>query len=333
MGDPNSYYSLDSPINYDFLDDSNPNLANIFPPNPLGDPITNIPRNDDPIVSDHHNYNNRPNQSQEAGSSRGRESENSQATFLDNSRDTIPPPVWPPGVSPLQCSCCQVLREIIHNDMAGNTATKLEIHGTLGMISHAILEIRDPSASQFHMIDFCRKSIEKVKEYLQQYFNDRTSAGLILVEEPLSIFYQALCVGIQWDEYINNDDDDEQNFSGGEEVRSEERRSRRNLAQQRERARRMTLDDFKDYFHLPMGQASRQMNLCITVLKKICRKYGLYRWPYRKIKPLRRQILELRTILSSNDAEERAKAEAEAEIHKLEQEISHICGGGGGGNN
>lgn len=52
---------------------------------------------------------------------------------------------------------------------------------------------------------------------------------------------------------------------------------------QRERTGRLTLDDVKKYFHLPIEKAARRMDVCPTVLKKICRRGGLPRWPYRKV--------------------------------------------------
>jgi len=89
----------------------------------------------------------------------------SEEIFLDGRNIAV----WPPEPVPFQCTCCQVLREIIHTDgvfyiaflslffffpgfflvkftysvVAGNYTTKLEIHGRMGIICHAILENRD----------------------------------------------------------------------------------------------------------------------------------------------------------------------------------------------
>lgn len=43
---------------------------------------------------------------------------------------------WPQFTVPFSCTCCQVLRDIVHTN--GIDFTKLQIHGTLGLISHAI---------------------------------------------------------------------------------------------------------------------------------------------------------------------------------------------------
>lgn len=54
-------------------------------------------------------------------------------------------------------------------------------------------------------------------------------------------------------------------------------------SEQRQRAGRMTVNDLKEYLHLPISEAAKKMNLCLTVVKKICRRSGLRRWPYRKV--------------------------------------------------
>ena len=38
----------------------------------------------------------------------------------------------------------------------------------------------------------------------------------------------------------------------------------------------------EDCFHLPLAQASHRLQICPTLLKKICRKEGIARWPARQ---------------------------------------------------
>ena len=46
-------------------------------------------------------------------------------------------------------------------------------------------------------------------------------------------------------------------------------------------------------FHLPIDQAAIRLSICPTGLKKICRKHGIQRWPYRKVQQLlMQQIVE-----------------------------------------
>lgn len=53
---------------------------------------------------------------------------------------------------------------------------------------------------------------------------------------------------------------------------------------QRERAASLRLSDVGRFFHLPIDEAARKLKLCPTVVKKICRREEMNRWPYRKVK-------------------------------------------------
>eukprot|EP00961_Rhodomonas_salina_P125255 1687563-Rhodomonas_salina.1 len=36
------------------------------------------------------------------------------------------------------------------------------------------------------------------------------------------------------------------------------------------------------FFHMPIHEAARHLNICVTSLKKVCRRLGYGRWPYVK---------------------------------------------------
>ena len=44
-----------------------------------------------------------------------------------------------------------------------------------------------------------------------------------------------------------------------------------------------SIQQLAKYFHLPINVAGSRLGICPTVLKKICRKHGLSRWPHRKV--------------------------------------------------
>ena len=54
-----------------------------------------------------------------------------------------------------------------------------------------------------------------------------------------------------------------------------------------------TTSDLAKYYHLPINEAAKQLEICTSVLKKICRKQGIKRWPHRKFKSLDRLISSL----------------------------------------
>nr|BAZ96195.1 minus dominance protein [Yamagishiella unicocca]BBC28454.1 minus dominance protein, RWP-RK containing transcription factor [Yamagishiella unicocca] len=48
----------------------------------------------------------------------------------------------------------------------------------------------------------------------------------------------------------------------------------------------LTNSDISSFFHLPIKEASRELGLSTTYLKRICRQLGIPRWPYRKVASL-----------------------------------------------
>jgi hypothetical protein len=44
------------------------------------------------------------------------------------------------------------------------------------------------------------------------------------------------------------------------------------------------------HFRTPITQASESLGICQTSLKKMCRRYGLQRWPCRKLKLIDKKI-------------------------------------------
>jgi len=59
------------------------------------------------------------------------------------------------------------------------------------------------------------------------------------------------------------------------------------------------------YFHLPINQVAKELGVCATILKKICRKNGIPRWPHRKIKSLEKMIQNLQRNLEKNPQDQR----------------------------
>ncbi|RRT73176.1 hypothetical protein BHE74_00040484 [Ensete ventricosum] len=94
---------------------------------------------------------------------------------------------------------------------------------------------------------------------------------------------------------------------------------------QRERTRRLHLKDVANYVHLPITEAAKELQICPTALKKVCRKHGMLRWPYRKIKSIDRTISNLQRELRSGTAEGATKVEAR--ISRLVAERARICAG------
>jgi hypothetical protein len=77
-------------------------------------------------------------------------------------------------------------------------------------------------------------------------------------------------------------------------------------------------EKLSQYFHLPIMEAAKQLGVCATVLKKICRKNGINRWPHRKVRSIDKSISVLKSSLSGNDSKEDERIQEE--IKKLEHQ-------------
>jgi hypothetical protein len=51
-------------------------------------------------------------------------------------------------------------------------------------------------------------------------------------------------------------------------------------------AKTLHMNELQVVFHLPMAEAAVKLGVCSTVLKKICRRKGISRWPYRQIRKI-----------------------------------------------
>ncbi|KAL6073855.1 RWP-RK domain-containing protein [Balamuthia mandrillaris] len=81
------------------------------------------------------------------------------------------------------------------------------------------------------------------------------------------------------------------------------------------------LEELAKYFHMPINSVAKELGVCATVLKKICRRNGIPRWPHRKIKSLDKMIKTLSAAVPKNEEdEERIKQE----INTLKEKRSFL---------
>ncbi|CAA7018165.1 unnamed protein product [Microthlaspi erraticum] len=261
-----------------------------------------------------------------------------------------PVPVITPPITGgiLLCNCCNILRSLVHAN--GNEMMRLELYGGIGSFCHAVLETRlfvDSLEPRHQTIHLTGLTMEEVRKFIETYCLARQEDGFVVVQDSNAEFYQALNAC-----YTSNQPPMPSLPSRGDVPMSltrpdealnvppvpqyvglrnaptaslKEREKRKTpLAKQRERTGKMTLKDVGHYFHLPIEEAARRLSLCPTVMKKICRKGGLPRWPHRKIKSMLKKISTLKNALS-NTKNEKIRKHAEEEIAKLEKEINEIC--------
>jgi len=86
-------------------------------------------------------------------------------------------------------------------------------------------------------------------------------------------------------------------------------------------SKNISFDELSKYFHLPINQVAKELGVCATILKKICRRNGIPRWPHRKIKSLDKMITNLEVNLSKNPTE---KEEINHEVELLKNKRQEI---------
>ncbi|KAK8968594.1 Protein RKD5 [Platanthera guangdongensis] len=236
---------------------------------------------------------------------------------------------WVPPKLALDCKECVILREVVHSN--GSKSMRLSIHGTVGRFYHATLDVShyaDGYSSvvvEHSYIDLREQSFEWVKQFLIDYGLLRLRDKYVMAHDSVSAFFDALCVRMSFGDLyfpaktglcqhrpsiINN---------GVSKI------FKTGIAAQRERTGKLHIKDLSNYFHLPISEAAKELHICSTALKKICRKHGMPRWPHRKIKSIDRRISNLLRDFCADDGLEALNIQVE--IEQLRAQRAKICAG------
>ena len=82
-----------------------------------------------------------------------------------------------------------------------------------------------------------------------------------------------------------------------------EAESRRHVqAQSHSHRASVSFDQVMRLSHLPIDEAARELGVCTTVVKRVCRWNGVERWPFRKIQGLSRSIMSLQPAADAGTA-------------------------------
>jgi hypothetical protein len=95
----------------------------------------------------------------------------------------------------------------------------------------------------------------------------------------------------------------------------------------------ITLDLLRPHFDRPLAEVAAMFGICMTLMKKICRKNGVPRWPHRQIRGLRKSIWSIEKALRSceSDAQRRSYVEhLDKQKEKLEAILRGPDGSGKG---
>lgn len=84
----------------------------------------------------------------------------------------------------------------------------------------------------------------------------------------------------------------------------------------------LTLNELRPHFNKPMAVVAKELGVCITLMKKICRRNGLVRWPHRRIRSLVNRITSLQVLAGNAAGAERKRFQSQ--IDALREELSAV---------
>ncbi|RLN37214.1 hypothetical protein BBJ28_00020565 [Nothophytophthora sp. Chile5] len=86
------------------------------------------------------------------------------------------------------------------------------------------------------------------------------------------------------------------------------------------------LAELQQYYHLPLREAARRLGSCEAVVKRVCRRKQIQRWPYRQVSSKLIKIQHLCKFMAHvTDPDQTARIQLK--IKQLTQEYLELVGG------
>lgn len=82
----------------------------------------------------------------------------------------------------------------------------------------------------------------------------------------------------------------------------------------------ISIDELRAHFDRPIIDVAKDFGICITLMKKICRRNGIKRWPHRQIRSLSKSIASMEAAMLSAHGSERDKYRDQILNLKLKRE-------------
>lgn len=92
----------------------------------------------------------------------------------------------------------------------------------------------------------------------------------------------------------------------------------------------VTQKELREHFHLPLHTVAKKLGMCTTAFKKLCRRFGIAKWPHRQLRGIDKKIAALKAELNYSTVD---KESARRNLVALEEEkarLSRVALGGGG---
>ena len=90
----------------------------------------------------------------------------------------------------------------------------------------------------------------------------------------------------------------------------------------------VTQKELRNQFHLPLHTVAKKFGMCTTAFKKLCRRFGIAKWPHRQLRGIDKKIAALKAELNYSSVD---KETARRNLVALEEEkarLSRVAVGG-----
>ena len=86
----------------------------------------------------------------------------------------------------------------------------------------------------------------------------------------------------------------------------------------------VTHKELRVNFHLPLHTVAKKFGMCTTAFKKLCRRYGIAKWPHRQLRGIDMKIAALKAELNYSTVE---KESSRRNLVKLEEKKAKLSQG------
>ena len=86
----------------------------------------------------------------------------------------------------------------------------------------------------------------------------------------------------------------------------------------------VTQKELREHFHLPLHTVAKKLGMCTTAFKKLCRRFGIAKWPHRQLRGIDKKIAALKAELNYSAVD---KEIARRNLVKLEEEKTKLLQG------
>jgi len=84
--------------------------------------------------------------------------------------------------------------------------------------------------------------------------------------------------------------------------------------------------DLRQNFHLPLHTAAQKFGICTTAFKKLCRRFGIAKWPHRQLRGIDKKIAALKAELNYTTGDREVCCKSLKALREEKQRISRSSG-------